>query len=361
MKRRHVDSTLVTCLPHDTLLHVFEYVLAVDLHFSIPFVCQYFRDCLQTRWAALEITSGVPELDKRSCTNSNLLWKSLLSYQCPSIDIVTSYHLYDFHKLYYHKFDMKVPAYAHQHKIQQMIELTLFWDKSLHETLAISKQNDIKEFKETFKTLNERFQEISTIMYSIDAHTIDNVYYFQTGGMSSKSHLSETIEPGPFYDKVGEFMNQTIKWEQHITLAPSYDGYHRIHHDYLASVLLRSPINGKSARVDINASQFMNTDPIPCKIPNEQFFASPLVKLYDLDDKETVLSFGEDEEDAADTLWKTAVHLGLDYLVCNKSVFLQEFWGFISEYVLYAEDSEFENYFFFVNNTIRKKIRNQVT
>jgi hypothetical protein len=336
-KKLKAETLAVSTLLNDNLFHIFGFVGASELHYSVPLVCKQFRNCLKQKWT--EETSGSAFFDNHSCVRENVLWKNLYRKHAPEIDRLTKDHYYCYRKMFLNRFQPPKLLFCFVESITDLFSDAEEMVSSLKKTIGAAKAN--KSFADVFKML-------SSISDNLESMHEQSVGVRSRLGSAQQQIEKKKTKPGTpvsldgFYD-LDKFFADTAYASYKMDADSKnenidFDGYIRIF----------SPFNLRSALVHITSNQeaYESLRDDGLRVDNPSYTIS--FSLYDTPSKGTRYDFhasgGQDKISAQD-IWRVIKHLEIEKVVTEPSqdafeILLEQFFEIIGSAIHYWKRGE---------------------
>ncbi len=333
MKQSAVEVQILQFHP-DILFHVFEYINATDLHYSIPYVCKYFHNCIRVK--NNDRTTGNDAFDTHACVKENVLWKQLYRAHTPSVEQLTDNHLFCFHKMYYHRYGINKPAFAYEQNMEDIKqELAQSIDFITKFTKRATENNSLRHLQTNMKKLESEMERISKLTS-------------RTAGTVVVSDEPRYIPPAMphMYDFFGhsQIVNDLSQITRDVTFTPDPLGYAgSAEFFYKHKLVLISPVNGFTATFFIDATEAGYQEEGRISFPQTSLITRSEIVLSTFNSSKTIefdVGPASDMNAAKNALWETIEHLGFDtYLPKNatakmKKEMIVKFWEWPIKWLL---------------------------
>jgi hypothetical protein len=329
-KRLKAETLAVSTLLNDNLFHIFGFLGASELHYSVPLVCKQFRNCLKEKWT--EDTSGSSFFDNHSCVRENVLWKNLYRKSAPEIDRFTKDHYYCYRKMFLNRFQPPKLLFCFVESITDLLSDAEKMASSLKEAIGAAKAN--KSFADVFKMLSS----ISNNLESMHEQSVDVRSKLGSAQQQKKKTKPDTpVSLDDFYG-LDKFFADTAYASYKMDADSKnenidFDGYIRIF----------SPFNSRSARVRITSNQegYESLRDDGLCVDNPSYTIS--FSLYDTPRKGTHYDFhvsGRREKISVQDIWRVIKHLEIEKVVTEPSQdafenLLEQFFEIINSAIHY--------------------------
>jgi hypothetical protein len=322
--RKHKTIKMVTDterLPDDAWFHVFQFVDASTLHYTIPFVSRVFRNVLTQLW------STESRCDVRTSTNENLLWKLQFNAVGPEIPSTANDSLFNYHKMFFAKFNVKCPTFTHETKILDLQNKAIESANLLDSIASVSKNNNSGEFAANVKKCLKQF---STIHDELERKLTTTTQ--KTGPKTQEYQITS------HFHGHGPFINATKAATNNDKGNRKAKGWHDMFQ--IRSLTIYSPVNGYSAKFVARIKQRQNND--ERRFGDHDDWQNIHVALYDLSSKKEhyMIFIDVDNSEQQDTfvvLWRVLCFLQLvddNGLAESRVTIVREFWNDIIKHDL---------------------------